>query len=417
MEQQTFSILFWIEKSRLKNGKAPLSVRITVNGERKEISVNRKVSPLEWNCDAQTVLSKTNEAKEINNHLVTMKAKLLSCQSKIEARGETVTASAIKNEYVGKKPVFKTVVQAFTEYNEMLHDRVKSEEPTLDEKTWRRFITTQQKIIDFLEFKYQVRDILLKDLFEAFVEEFLVYLTTAGKLCKNTAMKYVKNTKQMIRWSKRKGYITINPFEDFKCTYKQPKRARLTWNELVNLHNCRMPIARLEEVKDVYVFTCFTGYSYMDIYQLEPGNVVPWIDGTKWLIRDRYKGENNKSNVPLLEIALDIIEKYKSHRYCVANNKLLPVNCNQRYNGYLKEIAAIAGINKNLTTHTARHTFATTILMENDCPIESASEMLGHNSIRTTQIYAKATDVKVSHNMKDVKSRISQRLKHLKTGS
>jgi integrase len=145
-----------------------------------------------------------------------------------------------------------------------------------------------------------------------------------------------------------------------------------------------------------------------------PENVVFWIDGKQWLIKDRYKGEHNKSNVPLLDIPLEIIRKYQNNPECIARKRLLPVNSNQRYNTYLKEVAMLAGINKELTTHTARHTFATTILLENDCPIESVSELLGHNSIRTTQIYAQVTDLKIRNSMNDVKKRIAQMMKNLK---
>jgi site-specific recombinase XerD len=417
MKAQTFSILFWIKKNRLKNGKADLSARITVDGKRAEISTHRKVALVEWDPERQIVISRSAEAKEVNNHLTTMKANLLSCQSKLELRGEHSTPEAIKREYLGTRPVFKTIIEAFTEYNQLLQARVKAKEATLVEKTWKRFETTKEKLTEYLRHSCMVNDTYLKDVFEAFAEDFLLYLTTKGKLTRNTAMKYVKNTKQMLRWAKRKGYMDTNPIEDFKCTYKQPKRTRLTWDELMQLYSKEFKTHRLEEVKDVYVFSCFTGYSYMDVYELEPENIIPWIDGTKWLVRDRYKGDHNKSNVPLLEIPLQIIEKYKNHPYCVSHNKLLPVNSNQRYNEYLKEIAGIAGIDKHLTTHTARHTFATTILLENDCPIESASEMLGHNSIRTTQVYAKVTDIKVSNNMKDVRGRIAARFRSLRTGT
>lgn len=191
----------------------------------------------------------------------------------------------------------------------MLETRVNAKEATLEEKTWKRLETTKQKLTDYLEHHYHAKDKYLKDIFEAFAEEFLLYLTTHGKLARNTAMKYVKNTKQVIRWAKRKGYMEKNPIEDFKCTYKQPKRTRLTWEQLTQLYTKKFSTSRLEEVKDVYVFTCFTGYSYMDIYELGPENIVLWIDGIKWLIRDRYKGDQNKSNVPLLEIPLQVIEK------------------------------------------------------------------------------------------------------------
>lgn len=175
-----------------------------------------------------------------------------------------------------------------------------------------------------------------------------------------------------------------------------------------------VPFERLEKVKDAYIFGCFTGYSYSDLYEIGPENVVFWIDGKQWLIKDRHKGEHNKSNVPLLDTPLEIIRKYQNNPECIARKRLLPVNSNQRYNTYLKEVAVIAGINKELTTHTARHTFATTILLESDCPIESVSEMLGHNSIRTTQIYAQVTDLKIRNNMNDVKERIAQMMECMK---
>jgi site-specific recombinase XerD len=230
-------------------------------------------------------------------------------------------------------------------------------------------------------------------------------------------MKYIKNIKQFFDWATKKEYMNSNILDDFRCTYKNPKRERLIFSELMDMYQKPMPVRRLEEVRDVYVFGCFTGYSYMDLYELTPDNVSIWIDGSKWLIKDRHKGDNNKSNVPLLEIPLQIIDKYKNHRYCITFNKLLPVNSNQRYNAYLKEIAGICGIQKQLTTHTARHTFATTILLENDCPLSSVKEMLGHASTRTTEIYARTTDIKVSNNMKSVKEKLNSKLLLTKTGS
>jgi site-specific recombinase XerD len=417
MKAQTFSILFWIEKSREKNGKANLSARITVDGKRVEISAQRKVSIIEWDPDAQMVMSRTAEAKEINNHIIAMKAKLLSCQTKLEAREEPITAETVKNEYIGKRVTNKTVIEAFTEYNQLLRDRVDAVEPTMKVTTWIGFVTTRQKVIQYFEHAYHVKDMYLKNVPEVFAEELLLYLTTYGKLTSNTAMKHVKATKQMFRWAKRKGYLVVNPMTDFKCFFKQPKRPRLTWAEIISLYQLQLSQTVLDEVRDVYLFSCFTGYSYMDVFELSMQNIMPWIDGTKWIVRDRYKGGHNKSNVPLMDVPLQIIEKYNNHPCRLIQNKLLPVKKNQAYNKYLKKIATIAGINKNLSAHTARHTFATTVLLENDCPIESVSEMLGHNSIKTTQIYAKATDVKVRNNMKDVRIKIAKKIKALKTGS
>ncbi len=153
------------------------------------------------------------------------------------------------------------------------------------------------------------------------------------------------------------------------------------------------------------MFCCFTGYAYLDVYNLTPENIVTGVDGNKWVVKDREKTKTPEQ-IPLLPIALEIIERYKNHPTCVNKNSLLPVNSNQRYNGYLKEIADVCGIKKHLTTHTARHTFATTVTLEHDVPIETVSQMLGHKNIRTTQIYAKVTQRKISNNMEELKKRL-----------
>ena len=161
----------------------------------------------------------------------------------------------------------------------------------------------------------------------------------------------------------------------------------------------------MEEVKDVFLFCCFTGYAYLDVFNLTHNNIIQGIDGEKWIVKNRVKNDNPE-RVPLLPIALEIVEKYKTHPYCEINDRLLPVNSNARFNGYLKEVAAICGIKKHLTTHTARHTFATTVTLEHDVPLETVSQMLGHKSIRTTQLYAKITQRKISNNMKELKNRL-----------
>lgn len=167
-----------------------------------------------------------------------------------------------------------------------------------------------------------------------------------------------------------------------------------------------MPVTRLEEVRDCYIFVCYTGYSYSDAEALGPDHIAVGIDGRKWIIRDRQKTDTTE-NIPLLPIPLEIIDKYKNHPYCKANRKLLPLNSNQRYNGYLKEVADICGIQKNLTSHTARHTFATTVLLTNDVPMETTMELLGHTDIRTTQIYGKIVQKKISRDIELLRAKIT----------
>jgi site-specific recombinase XerD len=246
---------------------------------------------------------------------------------------------------------------------------------------------------------------LLKDIKASFAFDFEHYLTTHDRVSSNTAMKYIKIFKRVLKMAVDHDWITASPFTGFKCSYTEPQRERLTMDEVMILYQKELVIARLAEVRDVYLFCCFTGFAYQDVANLSKDNIVKGIDGESWVVKDRKK-TNTPERIPLLPISLEIVERYKDHPFCVSSNRLLPVNSNQRFNGYLKEISIICGIKKHLTTHTARHTFATTVTLEHDVPIETVSQMLGHKSIRTTQIYAKVTQRKVSNNMKDLKNRL-----------
>jgi integrase len=169
--------------------------------------------------------------------------------------------------------------------------------------------------------------------------------------------------------------------------------------------NKKFATERLREVRDVFIFCCYTGFAYADLYNFEKNAVMIGLDGNYWLSTNRQK-TGTKEKVPLLPIALEIIDRYKEHEYCVKYNKLLPVNSNQRYNNYLKELADVCCINKHLTSHIARHTFATTVTLANGVPIETVSAMLGHTSIRTTQIYAKVVESKMSADMELLKAKL-----------
>lgn len=407
---QDMAILFFANTPKKDaSGKTPIYCRITLQGKRAQFSTGKKVDTDKWIPKQGYLLNSHENAKTINIELDSIKSDLRKMYHHLSALHNRVTADMLLNEYLGKTKNHKTLIELFSIYNTILKQKLQLPEPSISPYTLKRFEVTKKKIQSFIKNEFHVNDKLLNELKPSFAEEFKLYLLTIEKISMNTAMKYIKNTKQVLRYAQLKEWMQFNPIAGFKCTYKNPVRERLTWQELMDLYHKELPVQRLTEVRDVYVFSCFTGYAYVDVLNLTAENVIQWIDGNKWLIKQRTK-TNNKSNVPLLDIPLAIIEKYKNHPYCINSNKLLPVNSNQRYNAYLKEIAVLCRINKNLTTHTARHTFATTILMDNDCPIESASEMLGHTSIRTTQIYTKVTDVKVSKNMIDVKSRINAQL-------
>lgn len=401
------TLLFWfrLNQQRIKNEKAAIYLRLTVNGKRTEFSTGQYIEPGAWNRSQQRVISRYTDAEAINRILDIIRSDIQKHFSLLMARDEHITGEMLKNAYAGVKEKSHTLCDAFEMHNRRFGEKVKVGKKS--NLTLRRFEITQQKVIDFLKHDYKVTDLPLPEIKFSLAADFEHFLTTVQLMGGNTAMKYIKIVKQVLKMTVDNGWLPNNPLGGFKCIYEEPDRERLTMDEIMMLYNKQLEIERLDEVRDIYLFCCFTGFAYVDVHNLRPENIVIGIDGEKWIAKDREK-TNTAERVPLLPIALEIIDKYKNNPYCRLHNCLLPVSSNQKYNGYLKEVATICGIKKYLTTHTARHTFATTVTLEHDVPIETVSQMLGHKSIRTTQLYAKITQKKVSNNMKALKSRLSE---------
>lgn len=401
---QTFSILFWLNRLKANSqGLAPIWVRITVAGKRAQFSVQRQIHPGSWDADKNRAKGNSTEARSLNDYLLMIQAKITKHYNVLLSTKEIVTAQDVKNSYKGIQEVKKTFLQLFTLYNQQLSER--KEIGDLSEGRYKKFQTLYKKSAEFVKYKFKKSDVALDELKLNFIVEFEHYLRTVKKIGHNMAMKNMKDLKQVMKYGVMLEYIPSSPFENFRCSYKKVKRDFLDQEELDLLNKKEFKIKRLEEVRDCYVFSCYTGYAYSDAEALTMDDIVIGIDGEKWIIHDRIKTDT-MANVPLLPIALQIITKYKNHPYCKANNKVLPMNSNQRYNAYLKEIADICGIKKKLTTHTARHTFATTVLLMNDVPMETAMELLGHTDIRTTQIYGKIVQKKISNDMTMLKHKL-----------
>jgi len=401
--RQTLILSFRLNKQRIKKGKNVIYLRIKVNQDRSEFSTGQYIEENCWDHKQQQVNSKHPDASTINRILDIMRSDLQKHFSFMLAREENISAESLKNVYLGIKEKEYTLCEAFEMHNRRFAEKVKAGNKS--SQTLKRLEITKQKIISFLKYRYKRSDIALKDIKSSLAPDLEHFFTTVQMISGNTAMKYIKILKQVIKMSVENGWLASNPLSGFKCTYEEPERDRLTMEELMIIYNKDLDLERLIEVRDIYLFCCFTGFAYLDVHDLTAENIIIGIDGEKWISKNRTKTKSPE-RVPLLPIALDIIEKYKNNRYCVLHNKLLPVNSNQRFNSYLKELACICGINKHLTTHTARHTFATTVTLENDVPLETVSQMLGHRSIRTTQIYAKITQKKISNNMNELKRKL-----------
>ncbi|MFB6456785.1 tyrosine-type recombinase/integrase [Chitinophaga sp. Hz27] len=399
----SFSVLFGLNKRRTKNNKPAIYLRVSIGGKRAELSMYQYVTLALWNASAQCVKGNPEEAQAINRQLLTLKANLYKHYSLLVASGKPVTAAAVKNSFAGITEHSRTLCEVIDFHNRRFAEKVKAGKKS--GRTLKRFEITKEKVIAFLKAQYHVSDRPLSEIRFSFAPDFEHFLTTVQRIGANTAMKYVKILKQMLKLAVDQGWLVVSPLAGFKCTYEDPQRERLTMDEIMNLYNKQL-IPRLAEIRDIYLFCCFTGYAYTDVLHLTPDNLVIGIDGEKWIVKDREKTQTAE-RVPLLPIPLEIVNRYKESPYCLLYRRLLPVNSNQRYNAYLEEIATLCDIKKHLTTHTARHTFATTVTLENDVPIETVSQMLGHKCICTTQIYAKITQQKVSNNMRALRERLA----------
>lgn len=253
--------------------------------------------------------------------------------------------------------------------------------------------------------KFQKGDIDIVDIDHAFITDYEFWLRSVRKCANNAAVKYIKNFKKIVRICMANGWLDKDPFINYKSKVKVVERVFLTHTEIQTLLNKSFVSERLELVRDIFIFSCFTGLAYVDVKKLTKENLNIGIDGHKWIFTHRQKTDT-PSRIPILPTAEGILEKYKDHPQCINSNILLPILSNQKMNAYLKEIADVCEINKELTFHIARHTFATTVTLSNGVPIESVSKMLGHTNIKTTQHYAKILDQKISTDMQVLKDRL-----------
>jgi len=272
--------------------------------------------------------------------------------------------------------------------------------------TWRKYNKTFERLKSFMKKNYQVEDMRLDELDFKFIREYDAYLRTDFKLQPNTIASTVRRVKTVIRLAMDLGWLAHNPFIAMKLKIEEVYRDYLTSEELNQMAIKQFKIRRLATVRDLFVFSCYTGLSYADTVKLELDDVFTGEDGGQWLQSHRTKN-NNRVRIPLLAPALKLIEYYQNDPRR-PDSKLFPPISNQKANQYLKEIAKALHIKKKLTYHVARHTFATTVTLTNGVPLETVGQMLGHKSIKSTQLYARVTDMKVRADMEPLKEKYKE---------
>lgn len=404
--RNTFGIHFVLRiPKQQKNGMATVYARIAVNGRRSEISLKKKVAPKDWDETKGKAKGKREEIQKLNSHIERVRTLIADAYHELVQQRKPVTVDAVKSLFLGTTEDTVTL-RKLVEY----HNRETAHK--LAHGTLKNYYTTQRYIEKFLKEKYRRNDIALSELNYRFIMDFESYLQKYQPrdhhkaLGNNSVMKHMERLRKMVNMAVTMDWLDKDPFAKYKLHFDKTERGYLTKEELNVLAYKTFSIERLQSVLDMFLFSCYTGLAYIDMANLTRGNIVKGIDGGDWLVTNRQKTET-VVKVPLLPQASVLIKKYHDHPKASNSDKLFPIISNQRMNGYLKEIADICGIGKTLTFHIARHTFATTVTLSNGVPIESVSKMLGHTSIRTTQIYAKVVEHKLSEDMQNLRERMA----------
>lgn len=398
------SILFYTKSVKgTKNGLIPIYLRITVNGQRIELSTSKHIEKIKWNTQAGKMKGNTEEARTINSYLDILRNKVYETEKDMVNNNLDINSKTFKNKFLGIEERGHTLLQLFEDHNQKMKELINVE---FSNNTFKKYETTLSHIKEFISYQYKTNDISIKNVDIVFLNYFDYFLRKEKKCNNNSTIKYIRNFGKIVKQAHVNGWLEKDPFLKYKGKVKEKEREFLTELEIQEMVDKVFVSDRLTLVRDIFIFSCFTGLAYIDVQQLTPHNLTIGIDGDKWLFKNRQKTDTT-SKIPLLPTAQAILEKYADNPVCKNENKLLPILSNQKMNAYLKEIADVCKINKELTFHIARHTFATTVTLSNGVPLETVSKMLGHTNLKTTQHYAKILDNKISNDMAILKQKFA----------
>lgn len=393
----TFGIQFIVRKYKHDADNALIYARITVNAKRIEISLKRTVNPLLWTHSSECVKGTSIEVKQLNKFIEESRYKIRECYQALQMQNKLISTEAIKDLFLGETKSENTLCSLIEYHNTNMKG-------VLAQGTLKNYYTTKKYVDLFLRKRFKTNDIYLSDLNYQFVTEFEFFLRSTIPLDKsnplghNGIMKHIERLKKIARLGAMMEWMPKHPFERFKLRFQKTERGFLTTQELSVIENFSFSRATLNRVKDLFVFSCYTGLAYIDLINLTTSNLCIGMDGEHWIKTFRQKTEV-PVNVPILPQAMAIIEKYKNDPVVSNKKGLFPLFTNQKVNEYLKEIAKACGINKYVSFHMARHTFATTVTLTNGIPLETVSKMLGHTKLSTTQVYVHILEKKISDDM------------------
>ncbi|MDR0506869.1 MAG: site-specific integrase [Dysgonamonadaceae bacterium] len=390
--RSTFKVLFFLKRDKQKtNGSVPLYCRITVDGQEARFGMKCDVNPKIWDVKAGKVTGRTAEAVKINTLVENVKAGIYKVYRELQERDNYVTAEKIKNVFLGIEQKQQTLLELFDWHNK---ERKLQIDVNLSKSTYSKYCTVRQVVSDFILYKYNLHDVPVKEVNQQFLSDLEIYLFGVHEYSKNTVVTMMKKLRHIIEIALNKEWIYRNPFKEFKLQWQKVDRGYLTQSEIETMIDFRFEDMRMEKARDIFIFCAFTGLAHTDVKHLTNDHIQPSFDGKLWIRGKRMKTDT-EYNIPVLNIPKMILEKYRGQ---TKGNLVLPIFDIMTYNTLLKKVAKMCGINKNVSSHLARHTFATLTLTKG-VSIESVSKMLGHTNIQTTQIYARVTDKKIGNEM------------------
>jgi site-specific recombinase XerD len=403
---QNYSLHFYLKTQKAYlNGPKPIYLRITINGEPpKEVSIGRKCEPTNWISKANRAKGNTESLKMLNAYLDAIATKFEQIHTTFVKLGMEVSTDVLLNKYLGKEQQVKYVLEVFSEHNDNVRALVGKGFSVNTLKTYKSSLT---HLTNYIQKEFRIKDVSVSNIDYKFIVGYEFYLRTTKNCIDTSAAKYVKHLRKIINICLAHQWISYDPFLRYKNTAKPRPREFLSKDELERITEKMLSIPRLGQVRDVFVFSCYTGLAYIDVNKLRKSEIRKGDDGTMWIYTTREKTDT-PSHIPLMDVANELILKYADNAQCEAKGLVFPVLSNQRMNSYLKEIADVCGVTKVLTFHMARHTFATTVTLSNDVPMETVSKMLGHKSIKTTLLYAKVLDAKVGRDMSVLNRKLSK---------
>ncbi|WP_430815893.1 site-specific integrase [Carboxylicivirga sp. RSCT41] len=395
-------IHFILKRGKKKrNGECPIYVRYTYLGKRVENATGIYLRQDMWNASLQRSIAKGRERDDVNNRLSKIRSKLNDTFYKLEAIGDRFDVYNIKEDIL-QIDTNEYVMVVFDYYLNSIRQKLYK---GYSKETFKHYKTSRNRLAKFIYWKYRKYDVTLSTIDYRFLDAFDMYLKMECGAHQNTAWNYHKHLRRVLNLAISLDYIAYNPYSRYKVPLEPTYREFLTIEEVRKIETADIDLPVVSMIRDIFIFACYTGLAYADLSKLNSSHIQKRDDGNIWIIIQRTKTKN-RCIVPLFPNVQRILDKYDNHPYCIEKGTVLPVYVNQKMNSYLKEVARVCGIAKNLTMHMARHTFATSISLSNGVPIETVAKMLGHTSLKTTQIYARIVESKISEEMMELQKKL-----------